>query len=80
MMNKKYMPCDDFWRNYIKKAFSFSVSFKVHIVIIATFLLLFNKISDTVWSSTIVAIALGRVVIEGIYLNNQHKNKEKHHE
>lgn len=49
-----------------KKLLDETVSVKVHILVGASVLLWCGKISDTVWSTVVVSIGLGRVLIESI--------------
>lgn len=64
-----------FWRNYIKKLISFTVSLKIYMLSITTYLLLIGKISDTVWSTVFLGIALGRIVEKKIY-SDEHVKKD----
>lgn len=61
------IPTIVFWQNYIKKLLSFTVSLKIYMLSITTYLLLIGKISDTVWSTVFLGIALGRIVEKKIY-------------
>lgn len=65
-----------FWQNYIKKLLSFTISLKIYMLSITTYLLLINKISDTVWSTVFLGIALGRVVEKKIYSDQKDKEDD----
>ena len=74
-MNKIF-PCEDFWKNFLKKFFSFFVSFKFYVVSVSTILLLEGFLSSKEWATTVVSITLGRVVIETVsaYKDNSRIN------
>jgi hypothetical protein len=49
------------------------LSVKIHIVALATILLVYGKIEGSTWSSVVVSIALGRVLIESIVAHHSLK-------
>lgn len=62
----RVVPGLSFWQGFLAKLISLIVSLKVHILVTATWLLYIGKISDTVWSTVIVSIALGRIVVQSV--------------
>lgn len=60
------MPNKKFWRSLLEKALSFLVSLKIYILGLATYLLWIGKIDASTWSTVIIAVALGRVVVQGV--------------
>jgi hypothetical protein len=48
------------------KLVSLFVSFKVHLCALATVLLFLGKINEQTWSTVVLGIALGRVMIQGV--------------
>jgi len=63
----KVLPRKDFWAAFVRKAISFTISLKMIILLGATTLLLTEYISESIWRDVIVAIALGRVIVQGVY-------------
>lgn len=61
------MPKGVFWKRYFKKLISYTISMKVHILALTTYLLLIDKIGPTVWSTVFLGVALGRIVEKKIY-------------
>jgi hypothetical protein len=58
-------------RRALEKLAETLLSVKVYILIAATFLLIYGKIGETVWSTVICTIGLGRVVLEALKGKNE---------
>jgi hypothetical protein len=63
-----------------KKLLEEAISVKVHILATATVLLCYHLISDTVWSTVVCAIGLGRVLIETIVASKGPNGDSRHTE
>lgn len=69
------IPPITFWRRYIQKLLAFTISLKIYMLFTTTYLLLIEKISDSVWSTVFLGIALGRVIEKKIISDNDERTK-----
>ena len=67
----------EYWEHIIKKFISFAVSLKVYILTATTVLLIIDKINEQTWSTVIIAIALGRIAVQGIATYGEKKPLDK---
>lgn len=70
-------PKYDFWSNFVQKFLSFLVSFKVYVVVLASFFRAYNLIDGGTWATTIVSITLGRVVVQGVLASKKMKDPDE---
>lgn len=65
------LPNKPFWQKYLKKLFSLTISLKIYMLSLTTYLLMIGKIGEGVWSTVFLGIALGRIVEKKIYADNE---------
>lgn len=71
------LPTIGFWRRYVQKLLSFTISLKIYMLVTTTYLLLIDKINGSVWSTVFLGIALGRVVEKKIVSDESQHNNTK---
>lgn len=70
-------PGKSFWSNFAEKFFSFFVSFKVYVVVLASFFRAYNLIGGETWATVVVSITLGRVVVQGVVAAKKAKEPDE---